>query len=136
MKRFYSLSLLIVSFAFLISSCGLGDAAEKAEKQADKFHTFLKAGNENAMLDMVHEDGMRDDGPAFKELIHQLATETNITKIEKSMGFNTSISNGVATVRLNYVLHDKEQGKVTEEIVLRDSKDGVMKIVSLNYVQN
>ena len=91
------------------------------------------AGNESAMLDMIHEDGMKAAGPAFKDLIHQLATETQITKVEKSMGFNTSITNGVATVRLNYIIHDKEEGKVTEEIVLKDSKDGGMKIVALNY---
>jgi len=133
MKRFYSFSILLVSISFLLSSCGLGDAAEKAEKQANKYHKFLKAGNETAMLNMVHEDGMKQDEEGFRALIKKMATETNITKVEKNIGFNTSISNGVATVRLDYTLHDKDHGEITEEIVLRDSKDGVMKIISLNY---
>lgn len=133
MKRLYSFSILFVSIAFLLSSCGFGDAAEKAEKQADKYHKFMKAGNENAMLNMIHEDGMKDDGDRFRELMHTMATETTITKIEKTIGFNTSINNGVTTVRLNYTLHDKNHGTIIEEIVLQDSKDGVMKIIALNY---
>ncbi|MCR9171444.1 MAG: hypothetical protein NXI10_03060 [bacterium] len=133
MKRFYSLSILLISITFLLASCGLGDAKEKAEKQAAKYHKFLKAGNENAMLDMVHEDGMKNAEEDFRFLMHKMATETTISKIEKSSQFNTSIENGVATVRLNYRLYDKIHGRITEEIVFQDSKDGVMKIVALNY---
>lgn len=133
MKQLFSFSILLVALPLLLSSCGLGDASAKAEKQADKFHNFLKAGNETAMLNMIHEDGMKNDGDRFREIIHKLATETAITEVQKSMGFNTSISNGVATVRLNYTLTDKTAGKVTEEIVLQDSKVGVMKIISLYY---
>ncbi len=133
MNRLYSFSILLVAVTFLLSSCGFGDAAEKAEKQADKFHKFLKAGNETAMLNMVHEDGMSSDPEAFKALMHKMATETTITKVEKTVGFNSSINNGVATVRLNYTLHDKNHGEITEEIVLQDSEDGVMKIIALNY---
>lgn len=133
MKRFYPYSLLLISITFLLASCGFGDAAEKAEKQVDKYHNFLKAGNETAMLNMIHEDGMKEDPEGFKALIHKMATETKITKIEKTVGFNTSINNGVATVRLNYTLYDENHGTITEEIVMQDSKDGVMKIIALNY---
>ncbi len=133
MKTIHSFSILLISLTFLFSSCGLGDASAKAEKQADKYHKFLRAGNENAMLDMVHEEGMKQDEEGFRNIMHKMATETTITKIEKTTGFNTSIRNGVATVRLNYTLHDKNHGTITEEIVLQDSKDGVMKIVALNY---
>lgn len=133
MKRFYTFSLLLISTVFILSSCGLGDTAEKAETFADKYHNFLKAGNETAMLDMIHEEGMASDSASFVALIHKMATETTITKVEKKMGFNTSIKNGVATVRLDYILYDKEHGKIKEEIVLKDAEDGVMKIVALNY---
>ncbi|XOV66453.1 MAG: hypothetical protein ACFHU9_12575 [Fluviicola sp.] len=124
---------LFISLSFLLAGCGFGDAADVAAKQADKYHKFLQAGNENAMLNMVHEDGIAHDEEGFRGLMHKMATETNITKVEKQMGFNTSINNGITTVRLNYTLHDKNHGKITEEIVLQDSKEGVMKIIALNY---
>lgn len=133
MKRHYFYPALLVSLTFILFGCGLGDATEKAEKQAAKFHKFMKAKNENAMLDMMHEDAMAQDGDNIRKFIHQLATESNISKVEKSSGFNTSIENGVTTVRLNYVLHDKSSGKITEELTLRDSKDGVLKILAMSF---
>lgn len=133
MKGYYLYPILLISLTFVLFGCGSGDDTEKAEKQAEKYHTFLRAGNENAMLDMIHEDGMAKDGKNFRDLIHMIAAEAKVTKVTKSPGFNTKIQNGVTRVRLNYVLHDQNKGKITEEIVLQDSKDGVMKIISLYY---
>jgi len=133
MKRYSIYSALLISLTFVLFGCGFGDAAKKAEKQAAKYHKFLMAGNANAMLDMIHEDGMAQDGENFIKLIRMIADDSEVTKVTKSPGFNTQINNGVTTVRLNYVLHDKNQGEITEEIVLQDSKDGAMKIISLHY---
>ncbi|GAB5416925.1 MAG: hypothetical protein Crog4KO_17920 [Crocinitomicaceae bacterium] len=135
MKRFFILSILFVAVAFTQTSCGLGDAADKAEKNADKFHTYLKNKDTDGMMSMVHPEALANEEEAWLELMEKMSNELNVKKIEKSMGFNSSIQNGTATVTLNYVIHDENHGEVTEKIVLQDSDDGEMKIMGLHYNQ-
>lgn len=125
------LSALILSF----SGCGLSDAAKKGEKAAGLFHKHMKMGNENAMLDLIHEDLMEAEGPKVKKLIHSIANELKVKEVKKETGFNTNINNGVATVSLTYSVVLENGDVLSERMVLKDSKDGTMKVSGLNYQQ-
>lgn len=85
------------------------------------------------MMRLMHEDALFVQKNDIMELFQRLTEDFDIDKVEQSMGYNTSINNGIATVTLNYTLFDKNRGEISEQIVLRDSKSGGMKIVSLQY---
>ncbi len=87
------------------------------------------------MMSMVHPEALANEEEAWRELMEQMSNELTVKKIEKSMGFNSSINNGTATVTLNYVIHDENHGEVSETIVLQDTEDGGMKIMGLHYNQ-
>lgn len=131
MKRFYTPAFAMLLLTFLLSACNFGEAAEEAMTYADKFHEHMKNGNEQGMIDMIHEDALAADGENFKAFIYSLKQLGKVKKVKKEMGFNTQISNGVTTVTLNYTVEFEKQ-TMKEEIVLRDSDDGTMKIVRLH----
>lgn len=85
MKRFLLLSLLFVSVSMLNTSCGLGDAANKAEKYADEFHKHLKNKDVDGMMSMVHDDALLTEEEAFNELLTRMSEELNVKKVEKSI---------------------------------------------------
>jgi len=133
MKRFYFPTFLLLSLSFLLAGCNFGEAAEEAMTYADKFHEHMKNGNEQGMIDMIHEDAMSADGDDFKALIYSLDQLGKVKKVKKEMGFNTQITNGVTTVTLNYTI-EFEDRTMKEEIVFRDADDGSMKVIRLHLI--
>lgn len=139
MSETLTMKPLLFTFTFILScitilgSCGLGDAAEESEKYANMFHTHLKNQDAQGMMEMIHEDALATNKEDFELLIQTLANNTPVKTIKKDIGFNTKVNNGITTVTLNYTLTLEDGGEVTEEMVLRDSIDGGMKIMGLKY---
>jgi hypothetical protein len=123
----------ILSCVTLLGSCGLGDAAEESEKYANLFHSHLKNQDEQGMMEMIHEDALATNKEDFEQLIKTLSNNTRVKTVKKDIGFNTNVNNGITTVTLNYTLTLEDGAEVAEEMILRDSQKGGMKIMGLQY---
>lgn len=132
MKRFILPFLSLSLIGFLFAGCGLGDAADTAEKLSKQFHGHLKKHDLNAMMAMVHEDAKANNLQTWEDLFETLEDFGPVKKVEKNMGFQSNVNNGVHSVTLSYTL-EFESKKLQEEIVWQDSQDGSMKIISLYF---
>lgn len=123
MKKILIPFILFVGLSLIISSCG---SADKAEKCADKFFSKIIKQKYNDALKMVELDLVKIDVNVYREQLELLGENEQDGKLlsaKKTMGFNTSINNGITTVKLPYELK-YQKGSSHFEVVIVDRGKG------------
>lgn len=117
-----SLGFIFIAL-FTLNSCGLGEAKEKAVKEADIFHGHMKKHQHAAMVKMIGDEGLKatpkEEWTQIFEWIDELG---DIKKITKDMSFNSRINNGVTTVDLSYSIEFEER-TLQEKITFQNDGD-------------
>lgn len=122
--------IFFAALLFFMGSCG---SADKGEKCADKFFTNIIKGKYDAALKMVELDLATVDLNVYKNQLQNLGENERDGKLlsaKKTVGFNTSINNGITTVTLPYELK-YERGSSNFEVVIVDRGKG-FKISSIH----
>ena len=127
MKRFSLAFALLVGLSFLFSQCG---SADEAEKFSDQFFTLIvKQEFEKAAEMMDRPLGDTTNFALQLQAFQNNPTNGQLLSFKKSMGFNTSISNGIKTVKLPYVLKYDKGNRSFEVTII--NRGGGYKIVSV-----
>lgn len=102
MKRFAYSFVLLSGLIFTLAQCGSADAGAKT---ADRFFSTIIKGNFERAAKMV-ELPVRDTTDIIAQLQVMANNPVNgqLISFKKSVGFSTTINNGVTTVELTYVL--------------------------------
>ena len=125
MKRFSLAFALLVGFTFLFSQCGSADEAEKTANHF--FATIIKQDFEKAANLMERPLGDTTNFVVQLQAFANNPTNGKLLDFKKTMGFNTSISNGIKTVKLPYMLKYDKGNRSFE--VTTVSRGGGYKIV-------
>jgi len=130
MKNFFFL-LIPVSVFF---SCNLNLGIDEAEKAAELFHRDLKNNEFDRIIDhQISSEALQmTTSEEWLEIFELLNTNEGIKEVRKKMGFKSSNTNGVHTVRLEYVYTLNDGTEMTEILVLLKEKER-FKLKSLEW---
>ncbi len=127
MKRFAFSFILLTGLLVTLAQCGSADAGTKL---ADLFFSTLIKGNFQKAAKMVElPAGDTSDLIAQLKRLENNPANGQLMSFKKSMGFSTSIENGVTTVQLPYVLK-YEKGTQSFNVVIKNRGNG-NRIVSI-----
>lgn len=97
---------ILVLGATLFTSCGASGDAKKAEKYANEFYRHLKSHNYDAIIPMLDVEALKATPVAtWKKILSDKEVYGDLMKAKKNVGFSSSVSNGNATVALNYTVN-------------------------------
>lgn len=128
MKKYGLQFILLTGLIFTLTQC---QSAKNAEKFADTFFTAILNQEFDKAAGMVELPAVGNTTDVLQQvqLLGNNPTNGKLQSFKKGMGFNTSISNGITTVKLNYRLkYDK--GEQTFNVVIQDNGNG-FKIVAV-----
>lgn len=121
MKKYASSIFLFIGITLLFASCGSVDAGEKTANQFFKLLVEAQYDKAEKMLDRPLGD--TTNYIAQMQAMGENSVDGKLKSAKKSMGFSTSINNGITTVELSYTLV-YERGKRNVEVVIVDRGSG------------
>jgi|GEM_PF-3580793 len=127
MKRFAYSFVLLSGLMFILTQCGSADAGAKT---ADRFFSTLVKGNfEKAAKMVALPIGDTTDIISQLQAMADNPVNGRLINFKKSMGFSTTINNGVTRVELPYVL-TYEKGTQSFTVIIENRGRG-NKIISV-----
>jgi hypothetical protein len=121
MKKYAFSIFFFLGIGFLFTSCGSADAAEKT---SNSFFALLIKGQYAKAEKMVDRPpGDTTDFIAQMQALGENQVNGKLKSAKKSIGFSTSINNGVTTVELPYILV-YEKGERRVQVVIVDHGSG------------
>ena len=127
MKRGIFTFILLMAVTTVLTQCGSADAGKKT---ADEFFSrIIKKDFEKAASMIERPSGDTTDFLQQVRWMENNPTNGQLLSFKKSIGFNTSISNGVTTVEIPYILR-YDMGDQTVSVVIKNRGSG-NKIVSV-----
>ncbi len=128
MKKTFIPFILFIGLMISLTGCG---AAGDAEKCAEKFFSHLiKQDFEKAGKYLSANVRSMEDTESQLKAMAENPQDGKLLSVEKSLGFNTQIRNGITTVELPYSF-TYEKGVYDYEVVIVDRGAGY-KIESIN----
>lgn len=120
MKNYFFPILFLLGLTLCLTGCGKTGTAQKS---SDKFFKLIIGKNYNAALKMIEGQSEKVEIMEALKSIGDDAKNGKLLSFEKTFGFNTSMSNGITTVKLPYTLKYK-YGERKCEVVLVDKGKG------------
>jgi hypothetical protein len=103
----------------------------EAEKHADQFYEYLKDHDYESIYEMFDEESPIED---IEGLFEQKESYGKLNKVEKKIGFNTKVKNGLNFVTLDYkCTYDK---LTLHERLVFVKRKGNFKIYSYEFKKN
>lgn len=133
-KSIFPFALLIL-LAVFVSRCGFSAIAGEAEKYADQFYGHLKKHDYNSIVDMLDEEATA--ASPVEDWIRVLSQKEqfgNLEKVDKNMGFNTSINNGKTFVSFRYTCEYTDI-KFHEKLIFI-KRGEIFKVYNYEYNEN
>jgi len=121
MKKFVFPILTIAFLCLALGSCG---ATEAAEKTVDTFYEILKSKNYDNIEALIDQEALTIDPiETWQQILVNKESMGDLESYSKDTGFNTSINNGITTVKIDYTC-EYTNGPIYEKFTLVDRGEG------------